>query len=71
MDAWSYPPDHMMSLAIDDQLVGKGLSKFTFEEDEENDRVIRVTWTDDREKEREWNLVFTKADKVYYFLDRE
>jgi uncharacterized protein YcfL len=41
-DEFSFPPDHMMVLANEYDLVGKDLSDFTFEQDPDNERKVVV-----------------------------
>jgi hypothetical protein len=66
-DLFSFPPDHMMEMANDYDLVGKDLNEFTFEQDPDNERRIVVTWEREDGKELDWGLVFNKEKEGYFF----
>jgi hypothetical protein len=65
-DAWNYPPEHMINLANDRNLVGKDIDKFVFKE--LSDQFIKVSWKDQEGNESAWYLKFNQTDKGYFFV---
>ena len=65
-DAWSFPADHMISLANDWGIVGADLNDFTFEQDSEDPNLVHVLWNI-AGKEKDITLKFIETSEGYLF----
>ncbi|MCL7748005.1 lipoprotein [Halalkalibacter alkaliphilus] len=67
-DDWSFPADHMISIANERNIVGMDLSDFTYEQDEDNPRLVTVTWNEEDGTERSMLLNFNQTSDGYFFV---
>jgi len=66
-DALSFPPQHMIDMANNNELVGKSMDNFTFSKTDDP-KAILVTWKENDETE-EWVLKFNQEKEGYFFVD--
>lgn len=65
-DMWSFPADHMISLANEWGIVGADVDDFTFEQDSEDSNLVHVLWEIDG-KEKDITLKFIETSDGYLF----